>query len=104
MSRVILPSAGSSYPLDGPELLAVILLLFRVGLDPLFPPPSVTINKGKPFKENFNEMNRFQLVFDSAVEGASIEKLYSGVEIQETMEISEDDEVYEDEGREIEEE
>lgn len=55
---------------------------FRIGLDPLFPPPS-TLNSEYKYSipENALHYNKFELVFDEDEEGEPLRKLYQASDI-----------------------
>lgn len=71
-------------------------------MDPLFPPPFEWPNQKKmQFGENSLEENKFSIIFDEVLEEESLMKLYENAEKDENMgEIDEEDEYYEDEGKE----
>lgn len=75
--------------------------VFKICIDPLFPPPECwQTGKKLYFGDNPLAENKFELIFDEFDDGQEIQKLYSGINfLDEKMgKIEEDDEVFEDDG------
>jgi hypothetical protein len=77
------------------------VLLYRICLDPFFPPPEDWNTSKKNFlPDNAIEENRFELIFDEGIEGSHLEQLYHGDYklVGNIGKIEEDAEVYENDG------
>lgn len=46
--------------------------VFKIAIDPIFPPPNYPKNKKHMIPENVFENNRFELIFDELVDGENI--------------------------------
>jgi hypothetical protein len=46
--------------------------VFKIAIDPIFPPPNYPKNKKHMIPENVFENNKFELFFDEMVEGETI--------------------------------
>jgi hypothetical protein len=87
-------------------------VLFRIGLDPQFPPPNYfPPSKKYHISENALGHNKFELVFDELRDGHQLATLYSGnslctqcvIAVKNIGHVSEDKEEYADDGHLIEE-
>lgn len=90
-------------PLLSKVIPAMVENALKIGLDPLFPPPyNWPLNKKYQLGDNPLEANRFELVFDESVEGDAIQELYRNIDrVDKNMgDIEEEDEEFEDEGKE----
>ena len=55
----------------------IINVILRIGLDPLFPPPfNWSQSKKHLVPDNVSDNNKFELVFDEAVDGGLLKLLY----------------------------
>jgi hypothetical protein len=80
---------------------AVVENVFRLCLDPLFPPPEQWPSNRKPFlSDDPLAENRFEIVFDESSDGKEVERVYQGRERIDGLmgKIEEDDETFENEG------
>lgn len=74
--------------------------MFKICVDPLFPPPQ-SWQSGRKFffGENPIAQNRFEIVFDEVCDGDQIEGMYNGNRMDEKMgKIEEDMEYFDDDG------
>lgn len=53
-----------------------IIKIFRIAVDPLFPPPSDLSIKRLNLAENAINENKFELIFDEAVDGNYLNRIY----------------------------
>ena len=74
-----------------------------MALDPIFPPTAHYINSTKYLTPD-NPMDRlqFELIFDEGRDGKEIQELFKNAEELDCGQIDEDDETYENDGKEIE--
>lgn len=77
----------------------------RLGLDPLFPPPShYPPMRRYQLSDNILQNLKFEIMFDEKVEGEQLRKMHGEVvdRVPEQLEdISDHEEEYEDEGQEV---
>lgn len=68
-------------PLLSKIIPAMVENAFKIGLDPLFPPPyNWPVNKKYQLGDNPMDTNKFELVFDETAEGEAIQELYGNVD------------------------
>lgn len=50
--------------------------VFRIAVDPMFPPPNWSKNKPKMIPDNLLENNKFELFFDELLDGPYLRSLF----------------------------
>jgi hypothetical protein len=63
------PSLSVSCPLAARFFPILIDNVFRIALDPIFPPPSWPKSKRHQIPDNPYENNKFELIFDEVIDG-----------------------------------
>ena len=81
---------------------STIFFNFRICIDPIFPPAfEWPAQKKYQLGENALEENKFTIIFDENTEGERLKKMYEKVDLNNGMgDIDEEEEEYEDEGKE----
>lgn len=73
------PSLTIAAPLMSRLLPGLIDNVLKIAIDPIFPPPSFPKSKKHYIPESIYENNKFDLIFDSEMDGHRISTLYENV-------------------------
>ncbi|KAL4442818.1 hypothetical protein ABPG74_010707 [Tetrahymena malaccensis] len=98
------PSLTIAAPLMSRLLPALIDNVLKIAIDPIFPPPNFPKSKKHLIPEQIYENNKFELLFDSEVDGERIKKLYQNISNKIDEQIEEDcknEEVYDDDDADV---
>ncbi|KAL4491452.1 hypothetical protein ABPG72_008108 [Tetrahymena utriculariae] len=98
------PSLTIAAPLMSRLLPALIDNVLKIAIDPIFPPPNFPKSKKHLIPEQIYENNKFELLFDSEVDGERIRKLYQNISNKIDEQIEEDcknEEVYDDDDADV---
>ncbi|EAS02045.3 tubulin-tyrosine ligase family protein (macronuclear) [Tetrahymena thermophila SB210] len=101
------PSLTIAAPLMSRLLPALIDNVLKIAIDPIFPPPNFPKSKKHLIPEQIYENNKFELLFDSEVDGERIKKLYQNISNKIDEQIEEDcknEEVYDDDDADVDQE
>lgn len=71
------PCLETTCPLLDRVITGLLDNLFKLAVDPIFPPPSFPKTKKHLVPENIFESNKFELIFDELVDGPKLECLPS---------------------------
>lgn len=69
------PCLETTCPLLGRVITGLLENVFKIAVDPIFPPPNFPKSRKHLVPENIYESNKFELIFDEIVDSAKLSHL-----------------------------